>query len=113
MHPEETHAETSANIIDAASTGVTRAPPLATPDPSIGRVVWFYPCLPRMGYPNDQPHSAQIAYVHSRNMVNLGCIDGSGNPYAATSVALYHPDAVPDWQTASGGYATWMPYQCR
>lgn len=114
MQPEETtaNAETSAQFLDAASTEVAR-PPLVAPDPSIGRVVWFYPSGRGAGYPNDQPHSAQIAYVHSQSLVNLGCIDGNGNPYAATSVALYHPDAVPDWQKANGGYATWMPFQCK
>ena len=88
--------------------------PLIAPAPSIGRVVWYYPGVSEKEHPSyGQPHSAQIACVHSSACVNLGIFDGNGIPYARTSVSLYHPDAVPEWQRNNGHYATWMPYQVR
>lgn len=85
------------------------------PAPSIGSVVWYYPHKNTTQYPSygGQPHSASVAFVHSHTCVNLGVIDSNGVPYGRTSVSLYHPEGVPDWQKDTGGYATWMPYQVK
>jgi hypothetical protein len=73
--------------------------------PTIGRVVWFFPHNRK---PDDQPHSAQIAFVHDDRTVNLGVLDKFGNAYAVTSVPLLQDD---DAKPATGPHAEWMPYQ--
>lgn len=76
--------------------------------PTVGRVVWYRP----PGHPVDaQPCSAQIAYVHTDQMVNIGWLTPNGESKAATSVYLDQgvrprPDYVKD-----SGYCQWMPYQ--
>lgn len=99
---------------DSGAAETPETPPIVAPEPSIGRMVWYYPGArentPRCG---DQPHSAQVVAVWGRTCVNLAIHDANGQAYAKTSVNLYHPDAVPDWQQRQGGYATWMPYQVR
>lgn len=72
--------------------------------PSIGRVVWYWPHGVKA---MSQPHSAQIAYVHTDFCVNLGYLDENGVARNATSVRLVQEgEPKPEF-----GYAEWMPYQ--
>jgi hypothetical protein len=105
---------TTPDTTEAAATAPAPAETPAAPIPNIRRVVWYYPGVNEKEHPSyGQPHSAQVACVHSHGCVNLGIFDGNGIAYSKTSVSLYHPDAVPEWQRNNGHYATWMPYQVR
>lgn len=75
--------------------------------PTVGRVVWYYP--PRCAT-TQQPHAALIACVWSDTCVNLAIFDSNGVPYPQppTSVLLVQEGApVP----TGGNYCCWMPYQ--
>jgi len=74
-------------------------------DPTIGRVLWFYP---RGVQPPQQPHAAVVAYVHDDGRVNLGALTPDGVSYSATSVLLIQPGVE---EPPNGNYACWMPYQ--
>ncbi len=74
--------------------------------PTVGRVVWFWPEPPKTSA--CQPCSAQVAFVHSDRMINVGGFDHNGKPIAATSVPLLQDE---DFPPAHGPYACWMPYQ--
>lgn len=72
--------------------------------PSVGRVVWYYPSGPRPS----QPYPALVAYVHSDRCINVGGFTNGGQPFSDTSVQLLQDDdAVPVGQA----YACWMPFQ--
>lgn len=81
-------------------------------EPTVGRVVWFYPatncaeagfCPPSPG----EPLAAIIAKVWSSDMVNLTVFDANGVAHSRTSVPLNQ-----DGHDLYGGYyCTWMPYQ--
>ncbi len=75
--------------------------------PTIGRVVWFYPYGHKDG---DQPLAAIVAHVWSDACVNLAIFDANGAPLQnpPTSVLLIQDEN----EVPSGGhYCTWMPYQ--
>jgi len=74
-------------------------------EPTIGRVLWFYP---RGAQPPQQPHAAVVAYVHDDGRVNLGALTPDGVSYSATSVLLIQPGVE---EPPNGNYACWMPYQ--
>ena len=71
--------------------------------PSVGRVLWFF-----RDANQDQPMAAQISYVWSDRLVNIGYLDPNGNARAETSVQL-----VQDGDSVFGPcrYCRWMPYQ--
>lgn len=75
--------------------------------PTIGRVVWYWPRLRNPGTQSSQPQAAIVTWVHSDVLVNLVVFDANGRPSGRTSVELYQgqPDR-PD-----GEYCEWMPYQ--
>lgn len=74
--------------------------------PVNGRVVWFYPSKAHKES-GAQPMAAQVAYVHSDRMVNVGYLDYNGVHQSATSVPLLQDDdAAP-----AGHFCEWMPYQ--
>jgi hypothetical protein len=76
--------------------------------PTIGRVVWYYP--PGVaGNGDTQPCSAQIAFIHTDNNVNLGYFDPNGVAKNATSVYLHPGDDIAPRPTSN--FAEWMPYQ--
>lgn len=81
--------------------------------PSIGRVVWYYT---KNSWPSNdgvQPLTAQIAYVWSDDLINIGGFDRNGAAFNATSVKLSANAGPPaDWDGVSP-YATWMPYQVK
>lgn len=70
--------------------------------PTIGRVVWYW-----RSEGQEQAFSAQIAYVHSDTIVNLGYLDANGFAKNVTSVQLVQEgDKKPAFS-----YCEWMPYQ--
>lgn len=70
--------------------------------PSIGRVVWYWPTADE----TPQPWDAHIAYVYSDIMINVGGFNSNGEPFAQTSVQLIQGDETP-----YGRHCRWMPYQ--
>lgn len=75
--------------------------------PTIGRIVLYYPGGKTQVDKEEQPFAAQIAYVHSDRMVNLGFLDHRGQSGAQTSVCLVQ-DGEP---LPEHGFCCWMPYQ--
>lgn len=82
--------------------------------PTIGRVVWLWPCA---GVLEDKkivyrdktlPLAATVAYVWSDRMVNLAAVDQDGKPFNLTSVLLLQGDET---YAPVGSYCEWMPYQ--
>lgn len=64
--------------------------------PTVGRVVYY-----RDHEMSDQPCAAQIAYVHSDDVVNLSVLDRFGVQHSRTSISR-----------GEGNYQwDWMPYQ--
>jgi len=83
-------------------------------EPTIGRVVLFWPTLAYardkgMAYEDTgKPLPAIITYVHNLRMVNLAVFDQNGENYPVTSVPLFQDgEPVPN----GGFYCEWMPYQ--
>lgn len=79
-------------------------------EPTIGRVVWYWPGASRyLGtvFDDRQPFSASIAFVGLNDVVNLAVVDHAARPLQATSVPLWDGEGerpgVECWQ--------WMPYQ--
>lgn len=78
--------------------------------PSIGRVVWYYEHGQTQFQANEQPCSAQVAYVHSDVMINIGYLDHNGVAKAATSVRLLDAgENMPEGDQSP--FCMWMPYQ--
>jgi len=78
--------------------------------PTVGRIVWFYPPANQLpeAHPG-HPLAAIITAVWSDEMVNLAVFDGNGSSHSYTSVPLVQPEA-----TAPGlPYCQWMPYQVK
>jgi hypothetical protein len=76
--------------------------------PSIGRIVWFWPQKEAEAPNPDQPNAALVVYVWDDRMVNLAVFDSNGNSRGETSVTLLQDDDVPN---AYGRFASWVPYQ--
>ncbi len=76
--------------------------------PSIGRVVWFWPAKERDAPKPEQPNAALVVYVHGDRMVNLTVFDSNGGSRGVTSVTLLQDDDTP---SDLGRFARWMPYQ--
>ena len=74
--------------------------------PTIGRVVLVF-----NRYQNTMrqyPEAAQIAFVHSDRMINVGGIDHNGLPFCLTSLRLAQEgDILADGEV----HAAWMPYK--
>lgn len=76
--------------------------------PTIGRVVWYWPDLKNGEDQRDQPFAALIVRVFHDRMVNLAYFDQDGGHHAETSVRLLQDDDKP---YPYNGHAEWMPYQ--
>jgi RyR domain len=81
--------------------------------PTVGRVVWFYPSIGSVqaGFAapdGGQPLAAIIARVWSDRMVNLTVFDANGVAHSRPSVRLLQEG---DARDSDGYYAEWMPYQ--
>lgn len=75
--------------------------------PTIGRVVWYYPHGATQVQAGEQPHAALVAYVHGDRCINIGYFDQNGNARNATSITLVQDDD----QLPEHGFCCWMPYQ--
>lgn len=77
-------------------------------EPTVGRIVWYYPAGKAQLEPGRQPCAAVIAHVHNSRLVNLTFFDGAGCTYPAMSVPLAQDETErPD----DGHFCEWMPYQ--
>lgn len=74
--------------------------------PTVGRVVWYWPTGPS---PVEQPWPALIAHVWDDRCINIGGFDNYGNPFARMSVQLLQDDDAP--HVPQGQCCSWMPYQ--
>lgn len=75
--------------------------------PTVGRVVWFYPA--ECG-PTDQPWTASIAYVYSDTEINIGGFTRNGEHFSRLHVRLVQ-DGAKEPERGSRDYCVWMPYQ--
>lgn len=80
--------------------------------PTVGRVVLYVPLVSRCdevySIVEGREHAAQIAFVYSDRMVNIGVIDANGKHFSKTSVPLVQPgDPTP----VNTDYCKWMDYQ--
>jgi len=83
-------------------------------NPTVGRVVWFFPSLltSEAGFASpkgDAPLAAIIAHVWSETMVNLAVFDANGASHSRTSVRLVHEELTGD--RPAEAFCTWMPFQ--
>lgn len=81
------------------------APPII--QPTVGRVVHFYPSIEDPLWVSGRPLAAIVAYVWSDSCVNLAIFDSNGVSTNRTSVYLVQPGN----ERPSGGFCEWMPYQ--
>jgi hypothetical protein len=81
-------------------------PPVAVIEPSVGRVVWFWPTGKHEGV---QPCAAIVTYVHGSRCVNLAVFEANGSSAGYTSVRLHQPGDVPEEH--GSWFAEWMPFQ--
>lgn len=82
------------------------------PLPTPGRIVWYYPSKHIDDIPQNlnEPLAAIVAAVYAAGTrVNLHVIDADGESVARRSILFVQPNEAVD--SASGCYATWMPYQ--
>lgn len=80
--------------------------------PTVGRTVLYVPlvsqCNETYAIVEGREHSAQIAYVFSDRLINIGAIDSNGRHFNKTSVPLVQPgDPIPK----NTDYCKWMDYQ--
>lgn len=61
-------------------------------EPTVGRIVHFYPGSADQQWTGPGPLAAIIAAVHSPELVNLGIFDGYGSPIQRTSVPFGNPN---------------------
>lgn len=92
-------------------------------NPTVGRVVWYFPAegetfnpfdgrsivsQQRLAFMGAQPMAAQVVYVHNERMVNLLVTDHLGVQHARASVRLVQEG---DAYVTAEAHAEWMPYQ--
>lgn len=76
--------------------------------PTVGRVVLYWPTGLIGKESGSQPYKADVAYVHSDRLINIGYLDHNGVAGSRTSVKLVQPgDEIVDVD----GFCEWMPYQ--
>lgn len=76
-------------------------------EPTIGRIVWLYGAR---GTNHDvrQPFKADIAFVLSPRLINVGYLDHQGQAFTLSSVRLLQDD---DLKPADAPFCCWIPYQ--
>lgn len=88
-------------------------------EPTVGRVLWFWPALPLEGASSpEQPCAAMVARVNENGTVNLGYLDHDGNHRAACDVPLLYPEPGDEREHVLihdvehlAPWCQWMPYQ--
>jgi len=82
--------------------------------PTVGRVVLFYPGIARqqqgsmMAVFGQQPMAATVAFVYNEREVNLSVTDHAGKQWPAVGVRLLQDNDV---LSTDIQHCTWMPYQ--
>lgn len=79
-------------------------------EPTVGRVVWFYPDAVEEGKPHEM-NAAIITYVWGNEMVNLTVFHPNGGTHGETSVWLWQGDDGATIPKPTARYCVWMPYQ--
>lgn len=75
--------------------------------PTVGRVVWLYGAEGEV-HGIRQPFKADVAFVWSPRLINVGYLDHNGTAFKLTSVVLLQDD---DLKPADEPFCVWMPYQ--
>lgn len=91
--------------VDDLDRGTRQDAPPTIIEPTVGRVVWFWPV--GQNDMNEQPCAALVTYVHGPRLINVGGFNHNGDHFKRTSCTLVQEgDAKPE-----KNYCTWMPYQ--
>jgi hypothetical protein len=84
---------------------------MARIEPTIGRVVWFWPrtymATDSGNLGQGQPYTAQVCYVHKNGLINIAGYKHDGSQFTAQSVHLVQDGD----ETPEGPFTEWMPYQ--
>lgn len=101
---------TKAKDLEIEAAGVAVATPVI--NPTVGRVVWFYPGgdhgLGDFHYSDStKPCAALVAHVIDDHTVTLAVFDQTGRTYSCQRVPLVQAGEV----GPNGNYCAWMPYQ--
>lgn len=94
---------------EAAKLAAGIAPPVKEIEPTIGRVVWYWPHTSENLAGPEQPLAALVCFVKDTRLVNLAVFDPRGIARPKVDVLLRQPGD--DKPTDGRGYAEWMPYQ--
>lgn len=94
------------SILSAPIAQATPAAPKVI-EPTVGRMVWFWPDRNYKEQAGAQPYSAQVCYVHNVRCVNVAGYDPNGAPFTRTSLQLRQPDDP----LPQGEFVEWMPFQ--
>lgn len=84
---------------------------MTTPNPTVGRKVWYYGQSLIGANDRNVPFDATIIFVWTPTMVNLRVTDHAGGVHIKTSIQLRAPDAGD--AHGSSNFATWTPHQMR
>lgn len=81
-------------------------------EPTIGRIVWFWPGdkLPSRAFTvidRAQPCRADIVFVHAIDRCNLAVTDHAGLAWTVAHVRLEQHEGA----AGNGPYCEWMPFQ--
>jgi hypothetical protein len=77
-------------------------------EPTIGRIVWFFPPIDGGRHEDGQPFGSLVAGVNDDGTINLLVAARDGSPYGAANIPLLQDGDAIDQDTA---HAVWMPYQ--
>lgn len=79
-----------------------------TIQPTVGRVMYYWPSAAFKASPGAQPQAVQVAYVNENGTINVGGYNAHGMIFSETSVTVRQPD---DPDPSSGSFVEWMPFQ--
>lgn len=77
-------------------------------EPSLGRIVWFFPPIDSGRHEDGQPFGSMIAGVNDDGTINLLVAARDGSPYGVQNVTLLQDGDDIDQDQA---HAVWMPFQ--